>query len=139
MCLPIISNKAGLEESKDISIVLKENTSKELLKVLLKITSNEKYRRLKQNEVYRNNKFTIDKISKKLDNLRDKVFYNNKNTKIKKTKKILHIANFNENADGRLFYSFSNKLNNGLIKNNYIVQTLSDRFFLKKIDTISFL
>ena len=87
MCLPIISNKAGLEESKDISIVLKENTSKELLKVLLKITSNEKYRRLKQNEVYRNNKFTIDKISKKLDNLRDKVFYNNKNTKIKKTKK----------------------------------------------------
>ena len=132
MCLPIISNKAGLEESKDISIVLKENTSKELLKVLLKITSNEKYRRLKQNEVYRNNKFTIDKISKKLDNLRDKVFYNNINTKIKKTKKILHIANFNENADGRLFYSFSNKLNNGLIKNNYIVQTLSDRFFLKK-------
>ena len=57
------------------------------MKVLLKITSNEKYRRLKQNEVYRNNKFTIDKISKKLDNLRDKVFYNNKNTKIKKKKK----------------------------------------------------
>ena len=46
-------------------------------------------------------------------------------------KKILHIANFNENADGRLYYSFANKLNNGFIKNNYIVQTISDRFFIK--------
>ena len=32
-------------------------------------------------------------------------------------KRVLHIANFNENADGRLYYSFANKLNNGFIKN----------------------
>ena len=30
-----------------------------------------------------------------------------------------------------MYYSFANKLNNGFIKNNYIVQTISDRFFLK--------
>ena len=46
-------------------------------------------------------------------------------------KRILHIANFNENSDGRLYYSFSNKLNNGFIKNNYIVETIGDRYFLK--------
>ena len=45
--------------------------------------------------------------------------------------KILHIANFNENADGRLYYSFSNKLNYGFIKNNYVVETISDRNYLK--------
>ena len=48
----------------------------------------------------------------------------------------MHIANFNENSDGRLYYSFANKLNNGFIKNNYIVQTISDRFFLKSNRTI---
>ena len=47
------------------------------------------------------------------------------------TQKILHIANFNENSDGRLFYSFANKLNSGFVKNNHIVETISDRSFLK--------
>ena len=48
----------------------------------------------------------------------------------------MHIANFNENSDGRLYYSFANKLNNGFIKNDYIVQTISDRSFLKSNRTI---
>ena len=46
-------------------------------------------------------------------------------------KKILHIANFNENSDGRLFYSFANKINNGFIKNNHVVEIISDRSYLK--------
>ena len=33
-------------------------------------------------------------------------------------------------------YSFSNKLNNGFIKNDYIVQTISDRSYLKSNRTI---
>jgi hypothetical protein len=36
-CLPIISNKAGLEESKNIALVLKENTSSELVSILKKL------------------------------------------------------------------------------------------------------
>jgi len=35
-----------------------------------------------------------------------------------------------------LYYSFANKLNNGFIKNDYIVQTISDRSFLKSNRTI---
>ena len=37
-CLPVISNKAGLSDSKKIAHVLKENTSDEILKYLKKIT-----------------------------------------------------------------------------------------------------
>ena len=135
-CLPIISNKAGLAESKNIALVLKDNTSNEIYNILKKVTSNKSYRRKKQNLFYKNNNFNIKLISKKLDNIRKEIF-NKKQFKINNIKKrILHIANFNENSDGRLYYSFANKLNNGFIKNDYIVQTISDRSFLKSNRTI---
>ena len=128
-CLSIISNNGGLEESKNIALVLKKNTSSELVTILKKITSENKYRKKLQNLFYKNNTFDLKKISKKLDSLRTDVIDTKLNTISKN--KILHIANFNENADGRLFYSFSNKINNGLIRNDYLVQTISDRYFLK--------
>ena len=130
-CLPIISNKGGLAESKNIALVLKNNDSNNLFEILKKVTDDKKYRRLKQNLFYKNNKFDLKKISKELDNLRNFEINSDNNYQSFTQKKILHIANFNENADGRLYYSFANKLNNGFIKNNYIVQTISDRFFLK--------
>ena len=130
-CLPIISNIAGLSESKKIAHVLKENNSNEIFRFLKKITSNKIYRREKQNEFYNNNNFNLIEISKELDNLRNELF--TKKHKLTNTivKKILHVANFNENADGRLFYSFANKINNGFIKNNHVVEIISDRSYLK--------
>ncbi len=130
-CLPIISNKGGLEESKNISIVLKKNDSNELVKILKKITSNKKLRNKHQNLFYKNNNFDLKKISLKIDNLRSEIINIDSKFNSKSKLRILHIANFNENSDGRLFYSFSNKLNNGFIKNNHIVQCISDRYFLK--------
>jgi len=130
-CLPIISNKGGLAESKNIALVLKENTPSELINILKKITKNSTLRRKKQNEFYKNNNFDIKIISKKLDNVRSEIIDNQKNITLSKKKKILHIGNFNENSDGRLFYSFANKLNNGFIKNDHIVETISNRSFLK--------
>ncbi len=129
-CLPLISNKGGLEESKNIAIVLKKNTPSEIIKILKKITFNKKLRREKQNLFYKNNNFDVKIISSKIDHIRKEIIEKDTNKYLDKIK-ILHIANFNENSDGRLFYSFSNKLNNGLIKNNYVVQTISDRYFLK--------
>ena len=52
-----------------------------------------------------------------LDDARSEIIKNQKNIHLTDKKRILHIANFNENSDGRLFYSFANKLNNGLNKN----------------------
>ena len=130
-CLPIISNKGGLAESKNIAIVLKKNNSNELLNVLKKITSNVNFRRKKQNLFFKNNKFEIKTISSKLDQVRNEILTKNVIRIDNNKKRILHIANFNENSDGRLYYSFANKLNNGFIKNDYIIQTISDRSFLK--------
>ena len=134
-CLPIISNKGGLAESKNIAIVLKKNDVSNLFQILKKVTKNHLYRRKKQDLFYKNNKFDLNKITLKLDKVRDNVFDVSKNIINKNLnadqKRILHIANFNENSDGRLYYSFANKLNVGFIKNNYIVQTISDRYFLR--------
>ena len=130
-CLPIISNKGGLEESKNIASVLKKNNSNHLIKILKILTSNKNLRRYKQNLFFKNNNFDLKKISSKLDQIRFNILNKTFLQKDAKHKKILHIANFNENADGRLYYSFSNKLNNGFIKNNYTVQQISDRSFLK--------
>ncbi|MDA9814295.1 glycosyltransferase [Candidatus Pelagibacter sp.] len=135
-CLPIISNKGGLAESKNIALVLKKNTSNELYKILKKVTSNKSFRRKKQNLFYKNNNFNIKLISKKLDNIRKEIIDKNEIIIDNSKKRVLHIANFNENSDGRLYYSFANKLNNGFIKNDYIVQTISDRSFLKSNRTI---
>ena len=135
-CLPIISNKGGLAESKNIALVLKSNTSNELYNILKKVTANKSYRRKKQTLFYKNNNFDIKLISKKLDNIRNEIIYKNELKIDNNKKRVLHIANFNENSDGRLYYSFANKLNNGFIKNDYIVQTISDRSFLKSNRTI---
>jgi len=130
-CLPIISNKGGLAESKNISLVLKENTSSELVKILKEITKNKILRRKKQKIFHKNNNFDIKIISKMLDSVRFEAIRNKNNIYLSNKKRILHIANFNENSDGRLYYSFANKLNNGFIKNNHIVETISNRSFLK--------
>ena len=130
-CLPIISNKGGLAESKNIALVLKENTSSELVDILKKITKNKILRRKQQEIFYKNNNFDIKIISKMLDDARSLIIKNQNRIHLSDKKRILHIANFNENSDGRLFYSFANKLNNGFIKNNHIVETISNRSFLK--------
>ena len=131
MCLPIISNKGGLAESKNIALVLKENSSSELVDQLKKITKNKILRRKKQKLFYKNNNFDIKIISKMLDDVRSEIIKHHNKINFSDKKRILHIANFNENSDGRLFYSFANKLNNGFIKNNNIVETISNRSFLK--------
>jgi len=129
-CLPIISDIAGLKESKSIGYILKKNNSAELFRVLIKFTNNPLLRKKLQNQFYNNNKLSIQHTSKQIDEIRFKVLYNL--TKKKKEKlKILHIANFNELSEGRLYYSFANKLNNGFLKNNNLVLPFSDRYFLK--------
>ena len=130
-CLPVISNKAGLSESKKIAHVLKDNTSEEIFEYLKKVTSNKKLRRQKQNLYFKNSTFQLADSSKKLDFVREAMLNNSYYLSKLKSKKILHIANFNENSDGRLFYSFANKINNGFIKNDHILETISDRFFFK--------
>jgi len=130
-CLPIISNIAGLTESKKIGYVLKENNSNELFKILKKLTNSTLLRRKLQDEYFNNNKFDIKKTSNSIDIIRTNAINKNLKKKSSKNLRILHIANFNELSDGRLFYSFANKLNNGFIRDKHIIHIISDRLHLK--------
>ncbi len=124
-CCPIISNVGGLIESKNISIVLKENTSSNILKILKNLTKNKKLLRNYQNQFFKNNNFNIKTISKSIDDIRYKILRNNSINF--QSLKILHITNFNERFDGRLHYNTSKRLNNGFIRNGHNVLTVSDR------------
>ena len=70
--------------------------------------------------------FEINKISKLIDEVRDKILFDN-NSLDQSRIKILHITNFNERFDGRLHYNTSKRLNNGFIRNGHNVLTMSDR------------
>ncbi len=129
-CCPIITKVGGLIESKHIAIVLKDNNSKNIINILKKITSNKSYLRKLQNKFYEKNNFDIKKISNLIDNVRNKILIVN-NSYDSGKKKILHITNLNERYNGRLFYNTGRRLNNGLIKLNHKVLTLSDRDLLR--------
>ena len=129
-CAVIVSNKGGLPETITDGIILKNLNSDEIYKNIKELIINKIKLKKIQKDSYKNfyldNKFT----SKKIDDYRYEILENKIN--IKKNKfRILHITNFNERHNGRLFYNTGRRINNGLIKLGHTVQTLSDR------DTIS--
>ena len=62
-CCPIITNVGGLIESKNIGIVLKKNNVEHILKILNKLTNNNRYLRSLQNNFYITSNFYIRGIS----------------------------------------------------------------------------
>lgn len=134
-CLPIISNVAGLKESKHISIVLKKNDPKTLYETIKFFIKNQTDLKKKQIEFNKKNIFCIKNTAKQIDNIRNNIFNLNKKKKITKYNKIkiLHIADFNDDSDGRLYYSFSNKLNYGAIKLGVQTLNLNEKNYLKGI------
>ena len=125
-CCPIISNVGGLVESKNISIVLKENKVSSIIKILNKLKREKNYLKKLQTNFFDKNNFDIRLISKSIDDIRNKILFANKYIDQSKIK-ILHITNFNERFDGRLHYNTSKRLNNGFIRNGHNVLTMSDR------------
>ena len=52
-----------------------------------------------------------------IDNYRKRLLEEKKtNLNLKKKLKILHVTNFNERHNGRLFYNTGKRINNGLIR-----------------------
>ena len=124
-CGVIISDKGGLPETITDGIILKNLDYHELyLEIKNLIKNKKKLYELQKNSLknfYLDNKF----ISSKIDDSRKNFFEKKINSKSKI--KILHITNFNERHNGRLFYNTGRRINNGFIKLGHTVQTLSDR------------
>ena len=125
-CATIISNKGGLPETTSDALILKENNSTNLYILIKKLIINTKLRRNLQKNSNQNFYLTNTFVSKQIDNVRDRLT-NKLLIKKKKKLKILHITNFNERHNGRLFYNTGRRLNNGLVRLNHSVLTISDR------------
>ena len=73
---------------------------------------------------------THEFVSKNIDHYRsEKLFFNKKIflKSLNKNLRILHVTNFNERLDGRLFFNTGRRINNGFIRLGHSVLGFSDR------------
>ena len=125
-CAVIISNRGGLPETNSDALIIRDLTVNNLYKLIKKLILDTVLRKNLQKKTLKNFYLTNTFISKKIDYIRLELLYPNikKNNEILK---ILHITNFNERHDGRLFYNTGRRINNGFIRLNHSVMTISDR------------
>lgn len=120
-CIPITSNNGGLIESNKNGIIIENINENKITQILKELCLD--------NDLKKKHNYTLKKFK-----LTDKFFYKQiKKIRTNKSniKNILHIANFNYKNRRRLFYSFSNKINNGIKDNNLKLYKLSDRDILR--------
>ena len=128
-CAVIITNKGGLPETvtnaKIINRLSEKNLTQKIDELIRKNELRKKLQKLSIKNFYLTHKFVTNQI----DNYRkEKLFVKEFNIKItKKSLRILHITNFNERLDGRLFFNTGRRINNGLIRLGHSVLGFSDR------------
>ena len=140
-CATIISNKGGLPETVTHGIILKELNVKSVYQAIKKLIDN-KNKRFEMQKLSMKNFFHTNRISSnKIDEYRESLFqstYKNNgfNLSIPKSLRILHVTNFNERHDGRLFFNTGRRLNNGFIRLGHSVLEFSDRDIVKHYKSI---
>ena len=133
-CAVIISDKGGLKETITDGIIIKKNSINNIFKAIDDLIKNKKKLKILQKKSYENFYLTNNYASKKIDTYRSSLFKekgslkNNNKNKLKL--KIIHITNFNERHNGRLFYNTGKRINNGLIRLEHSVLEFSDRDIL---------
>ena len=139
-CAVIISNRGGLPETITNGIILKKLDHFNVFKAIDNLIKNKKKRIELQKLSLKNFYLTHKYISNKIDELRDIKL--TKITKIsffdsKKSLRILHITNFNERHNGRLFFNTGRRINNGFIRLGHSVLEFSDRDIQKHYKSYS--
>ena len=133
-CAVIISNKGGLKETITNGIILKNNSINDIFNAIDELIKNKKKLKDLQKSSYKNFYLTNKYISKKIDSYRLKLSSKKLNltsSRLLKSKlKIMHITNFNERHNGRLFYNTGKRINNGLVRLGHSVLEFSDRDIL---------
>ena len=139
-CAVIITNKGGLPETITNAKILSNLSKKELTKNIKNLILDNKLRKKLQLLSLKNFYLTHEFVTKMIDNYRSDKLKLNKLffiKKIKKTLRILHITNFNERLDGRLFFNTGRRINNGFIRSGHSVLGFSDRDIQKYYKSIS--
>ena len=130
-CAVIISNRGGLPETITNGIIIRDLNVKNLFREIDELIKNKKKTKRIQELSIKNFYLTDQYITAKINNYRNKIFHPKKflinNTKSVNKLKILHVTNFNERHNGRLFYNTGKRINNGLIRLGHSVLEFSDR------------
>ena len=131
-CAVITSNSGGLSETFTNNLILKKNDSKNLINLISKLIDDNKYLLKIQKTNFKNILHIPIKSVKKLDQIKKKFIIAKNNTG--SSFKIIHVGNFGERKDHRLFnLSISHKITNGLIRNNHDVINFDYRNFNSKL------
>ena len=124
----VSSSYGGLMESNKYGFIIKNININKIYKALIKLSNHKIYQKY-QKKAFNNFSFlNSDKIHE-IDLIRSSII--EQNNSLNKTLKILHISNFNDNANGRLFYSTQRKINNGFIKIKCDILPFDEKLFLR--------
>ena len=129
-CAVIITNKGGLPETVTNAKILKNLNIDNLVKTIDALIKNKNLRTKLQKLSIKNFYLTHRFVSDLIDKYRSEKLNFNKNIFIKtkqKSLRILHVTNFNERLDGRLFFNTGRRINNGFIRLGHSVLGFSDR------------
>tara|TARA_B100000886_G_scaffold339953_1_gene307116 strand:+ start:108 stop:2237 length:2130 start_codon:yes stop_codon:yes gene_type:complete len=129
-CAVIITDKGGLPETVTNAKILKKLNVSNLEKTIRQLIEEKKIREKLQKLSLNNFYLTHEYVASKMDNYRSEKlqlvskFVTQKNNK---NLRVLHITNFNERLDGRLFFNTGRRINNGFIRLGHSVLGFSDR------------
>ena len=127
------SNNGGLPETFKSDLILKNVNSKELYKLIKKLILNKKLLLKIQKKNFSNVLHKLKDKASKIDNLKNFFLSPQLNFLKQKKMKILHISQFDERNDFRLFnISISNKISKGFIRNGHDVINFSYRNYVSK-------
>ena len=131
-CVTITTNRGGLKETTDHSILLKNIDSYNLYKEIKKVIVNKNKRKKIQNLSRKNVKHLVFNNTKIIDQIRESCAPLSSFIFIKKKLKVLNLYNQGQKLNHRLYnISLGKKFTNGFIRNNNDVLEISDRDFLK--------
>ena len=132
-CATITSSRGGLAETFNNDLILKKLTSNEIFLMLKKLIKKPKLLKKIQLKNFNNLVHRIENLVNYLDAVKSNLMEKNINIIKNLGPKVLHISNFNEKNNQRLFnISIASKLSNGLIRNNCDVINFSYRNYLSQ-------
>jgi len=132
-CATITSGKGGLKETFDNDLILRKLNYTELFKLIKKLILKKDLLRKIQKKNFSNVIHKLSKKVQKIDNLKFYLLNNKINFITNKKLKILHISQFDERNDFRLFnISIASKISKGFIRNGHDVINLSYRNYISK-------
>jgi len=125
-CAVIITNRGGLPETITNGIIVEKLNKKNIFEAIEQLIINKKTRINLQKLSLKNFSLTNKNASRLIDDYRNQLLEKDKKNHRKRLK-ILHVTNFNERHNGRLFYNTGKRINNGFIRLNHSVLEFSDR------------